>query len=52
MLKWIFITKHALALSLVTILGEVPIGDFLETLGWKRPRRQVGKKSLLAEETG
>jgi hypothetical protein len=31
---------------------EVPIGDSLETLGWKRRRRQAGKKSLLAEETG
>jgi len=31
---------------------EVSIGDFLEALGWKKPRRQVGKKSLLAEGTG
>ena len=34
------------------ILREVPIGDFLEALGWKRPRRRAGKKSLLAEEAG
>ena len=31
---------------------EVSIGDFLEALGWKRARKQVGEQSLLAEETG
>lgn len=102
--KWTFVTKHAMALSLITkhpkitalelgaamglteravrkiiadlyaggyiekkrvgrgiryrvnhelplryaVLREVSVGDFLEALGWKRPRRQDGKKSFLA----